>query len=124
MRTFRTRIRAALANEALQTALDNNAERRTKGRLNAFATLPDPQERRQQAHAVRADVIEHLEEYLEQFIGNAEQNGIIVHAKTGAKHKDHFRDRKITTRHEAQKEKRNPCQRVHMAEILLPKPKA
>lgn len=85
MTTFRTRIRASLANEALQTALDNNAERRTKGRLNAFASLPDWRERRQQAHAVRAEVIEHLEEYLEQFISKAEQNGIIVHrAKDGA----------------------------------------
>src|SRR5512134_2005774 len=85
MTTFRARIRASLANESLQTALDNNAERRTQGRLNAFATLPDPQERRQRAHAVRADVIEHLDEYLEQFIGKAEENGIVVHrAKDGA----------------------------------------
>jgi L-lactate dehydrogenase complex protein LldF len=85
MTTLRTRIRASLANEALQTALEDNAERRTKGRLNAFASLPDWRERRQQAHAVRAEVIEHLEEYLEQFISKAEQNGIIVHrAKDGA----------------------------------------
>jgi len=85
MTTFRTRIRASLANEALQQALDANAERRTNGRVAAFASLPDWRQRRQQAHAVRAQVIEHLEEYLEQFISRAEQNGIIVHrAKDGA----------------------------------------
>jgi L-lactate dehydrogenase complex protein LldF len=85
MTTFRTRIRASLANEALQQALDANAERRTNGRLAAFASLPDGRERRQQAHAVRAEVIEHLEEYLEQFIDRAKENGIIIHrAKDGA----------------------------------------
>src|SRR5512143_2860569 len=85
MTDFRTRIRASLANEALQIALDANAERRTKGRLTAFESLPDWQERRQQAHAVRAEVIEHLEDYLDQFVRKAEQNGIVIHrAKDGA----------------------------------------
>src|SRR5688500_11094563 len=76
---FRARIRASLANPTLQSALDANAERRVTGRIAAFASLPDWRERRQQAHAVRAEVIEHLEEYLEEFIRNAERNGIIVH---------------------------------------------
>src|SRR5215211_1445572 len=76
---FRERIRASLANETLQRALDANAERRVTGRVAAFASLPDWRERRQQAHAVRAEVIDRLEEYLETFIHNAEGNGIIVH---------------------------------------------
>jgi L-lactate dehydrogenase complex protein LldF len=76
---FRERIRASLAKETLQLALDANAERRVKGRIAAFATLPDGPERRQRAHAVRADVIEHLEGYLEKFISKAEHNGIVVH---------------------------------------------
>ena len=82
---FRERIRLALANEALQSALDANAERRLNGRLTAFASLPDWRERRQRAHAVRAEVIEHLDEYLEQFIQKAEKNEVIVHrARDGA----------------------------------------
>jgi L-lactate dehydrogenase complex protein LldF len=76
---FRERIRTSLANETLQIALDANAERRVTGRVAAFASLPDWRERRQQAHAIRADVIEHLDEYLEKFISKAGQNGIIVH---------------------------------------------
>ena len=76
---FRERIRASLANETLQGALDANAERRVNGRIAAFASLPNWHEKRQQAHAVRAQVIEHLEEYLENFIRKAEGNGIIVH---------------------------------------------
>jgi L-lactate dehydrogenase complex protein LldF len=76
---FRERIRASLASETLQAALDANAERRVTGRIAAFASLPDWPERRRQAHAVRAEVIEHLEEYLETFIRKAESNGIAVH---------------------------------------------
>ena len=76
---FRQRIRQSLANETLQIALDANAERRVKGRVAAFASLPDWKERRQKAHAIRAEVIERLDSYLEQFIHNAIQNGITVH---------------------------------------------
>ena len=76
---FRQRIRKSLANENLQAALDANAERRVKGRVNAWESLPNWRERRQQAHAIRADVIEHLDEYLDKFVDKATQNGIIVH---------------------------------------------
>jgi len=82
---FRERIRLSLANPTLQSALDANAERRATGRIAAFASLPDWRERRQQAHAVRAEVIEHLGEYLEQLIGNAERNGVIVHRAKNAR---------------------------------------
>ena len=76
---FRQRIRKSLADDNLQIALDANAERRVSGRVTAFASLPDWKERRQKAHAIRADVIEKLDEYLEQFISYATQNGITVH---------------------------------------------
>jgi len=76
---FKSHIRTSIANEALQIALDNNTQRRLKGRAVAFESLPDWRERRQRAHAVRADVIAHLEEYLVQFIAKVEQNGIIAH---------------------------------------------
>jgi L-lactate dehydrogenase complex protein LldF len=76
---FRERIRTSLANRTLQIALDANAERRVVGRITAFASLPDWSQRRQQAHAVRAEVIDHLDDYLETFIQKAEHNGIIVH---------------------------------------------
>jgi L-lactate dehydrogenase complex protein LldF len=81
---FRKRIRTSLANPMLQVALDANAERRVNGRINAMASLPNWQEKRQQAHAIRAEVIERLEEYLEQFIRKANENGIIVHRASDA----------------------------------------
>ena len=76
---FRARIRQSIANESLQIALDNNTQRRLKGRALAFESLPDWRERRQRAHAIRADVISRLDEYLVQFVVKVEQNGIIVH---------------------------------------------
>src|SRR5260221_4179385 len=76
---FRARIRKSLANPTMQLALDLNAERRVTRRLNALESLPDWRERRQQAHAIRAEVIEHLDQYLEQFIVKATQNGVVVH---------------------------------------------
>jgi len=79
MNTFRKRIRESINNETLQTALDNNTERRLKGRAAAFESIPDWRERRQRAHAIRADVVEHLDPYLEQFIAKNEENGVIVH---------------------------------------------
>jgi L-lactate dehydrogenase complex protein LldF len=77
--SFRQRIQESIDNENLQVALDNNTERRLKGRAAAFQSIPDFGERRQRAHAVRADVIERLDEYLEQFIAKNEGNGVIVH---------------------------------------------
>ena len=77
--SFRQRIHESINNETLQIALDNNTERRLKGRAIAFESIPDWRERRQRAHAVRADVIDHLDEYLAQFIAKNEENGVIVH---------------------------------------------
>src|SRR5512143_2404988 len=82
---FRSSIHKSIAHESLQAALDANAARRVDGRIAAFASLPDWRERRQQAHAVRAEVIEHLEECVQQFVSKAGQNGVVVHrAQDGA----------------------------------------
>jgi len=79
MSELREHIRASLSNEALQIALDANTERRLRGRALAFESIPDWRERRQRAHTIRADVIEHLDEYLNQFIERNQENGVIVH---------------------------------------------
>jgi len=76
---FKTSIRRSIANESLQIALDNNTQRRLKGRAAALESLPDWRERRQHAHGIRAEVVSHLDEYLAPFIAKVEQNGIIVH---------------------------------------------
>jgi L-lactate dehydrogenase complex protein LldF len=84
LRSFKFRIRKAIADENLQLALDNNAQRRKEGRLAAIASLPDYLERRQRAHAVKADVVAHLDECLSQFIARVTANGIQVHRAADA----------------------------------------
>ena len=81
---FRRGARDSLRDENLQAALDNNAQRRKDGRLAAIATLPDFEERRRRAHAVKAEVVAHLDEYLEQFIERASANGIQIHRAADA----------------------------------------
>ncbi len=84
LRSFKSRIRKSIADANLQLALDNNAQRRKDGRLAALASLPDYPERRLRAHAVKADVVAHLDEYLSQFIARVTANGIQVHRAADA----------------------------------------
>ena len=79
LKAFRSRIRQSIADGNLQIALDNNAQRRKDGRLAAFASVPDYQERRIRAHEIKADVVANLDEYLRQFITRVADNGIQVH---------------------------------------------
>jgi L-lactate dehydrogenase complex protein LldF len=79
LKAFRARIRQSIADQNLQTALDNNSKRRRDGQRAAFASLPDHAERRQRAHAIKAQVVAHMDEYLDQFIRRARSNGIRVH---------------------------------------------
>jgi len=82
---FRKRIIESINNPNLQTALDNNTERRLRGRALAFESIPDWRERRQRAHKIRADVIDNLDEYLNQFIKKNQENGVIVHRAKDSK---------------------------------------
>jgi L-lactate dehydrogenase complex protein LldF len=84
--SFRSHIRAAIADPQLQLALDANAQRRASGRKAAFISVPDWQERRMRAHAVRGDVIESLHELLSIFSERATHNGMHVHRAADAAH--------------------------------------
>ena len=79
MTTFREKIREKITDESLQVALDANAQRRVQARETAYESIPDWRERRQRAHALRADAIEHLDDYLNQFITKLTENGFTVH---------------------------------------------
>ena len=105
---FRERIRASIHNETLQIALDNNTERRLRGRALAFESIPDWRERRQRAHAIRADVIDHLDEYVAQFVKKNQENGVVVRcAKDAAEAIKVVLEitRNLPPSHEARKEK-------------------
>jgi len=79
MSTFREKIREKIADESLQAALDANAQRRVQARETAYESIPDWRERRQRARSVRADVIAHLDDYLNQFLAKLTENGFTVH---------------------------------------------
>lgn len=81
---FHARIQASLADRDLQAALDANADRRTTVRRQAFASIPDYSRRRQRAHAIRAEVIRNLDQYLDAFLTKVQQNGVIVHRASNA----------------------------------------
>ncbi len=80
MKALRQRIRQALANPALQSALDKNAQRRKEVRLHAFASLPEAGvPLKGAAHAIRTDTLNDLDALLETFIRNAQTNGMQIH---------------------------------------------
>ena len=83
--TFHAKIRTAIADESLQTALDRNAETRRDAGGKAYASLTeDLQILRQRAHSVRAEVIADHDRYLKEFTTNAQLNGFIVHQPADA----------------------------------------
>lgn len=77
---FQQKVQQAIADPALQIALDNNAQRRKLGREKAFASLDeDLQWLRNRARQVRQDVVHNLDNYLRQFVERCRDNGIQVH---------------------------------------------
>jgi L-lactate dehydrogenase complex protein LldF len=84
--TFHEHIRTALANENLQIALDANAERRIAARKQALSSLPeDWRILRQRAHTIRLHTINNMDQYLDEFINHAAENGMIIHQAENAK---------------------------------------
>ncbi|MGH9358082.1 MAG: LutB/LldF family L-lactate oxidation iron-sulfur protein [Candidatus Acidiferrales bacterium] len=68
----------------LQEAYRSSALRLYGHRLDAFSTVPGFEQLRDRARILKRDVIEHLDEYLEEFAKNAGKNGSHVHwAETG-----------------------------------------
>ncbi len=76
---FHTKIRESIAKPNLQSALDLNTQKRLAVRTQAIASLADYPQLRQRAHAMREEVITHLERYLAQFVEQVEAHGIQVH---------------------------------------------
>ncbi len=84
-RQFLKKAHEALANPTLQKALDQNAEQRERGRVNAFSTLPNLEHTLTETAQIRRQTIDKLQEYLAQFIERAQENGIQVHGPLSAR---------------------------------------
>lgn len=76
---FRSRIRRAIADPALQEALDRNYDRRMLAVEAAFDSLGDPSLVREQARQIRLRSLEQLDELLLQFEAQLGAHGVWVH---------------------------------------------
>jgi L-lactate dehydrogenase complex protein LldF len=80
MSLFRNNIRKAIADEALQAALDKNADQRLVARDSAYIGATESFETlKLRAHAMREATITDLEAQVEKFTHKAQENGFIIH---------------------------------------------
>ena len=77
--TFRENAKAALADVHLRGALKNATSLFGERRKEAAASLPNWEQLRSQARAIKDDVLLHLDRYLEEFARNAEDRGAKIH---------------------------------------------
>jgi L-lactate dehydrogenase complex protein LldF len=77
--TFRENARAALADAHLRGALKNATSLFGERRKVAAASLPNWEELRSQARAIKDEVLSHLDKYLEEFVRTAESRGAKIH---------------------------------------------
>ena len=86
MTDWRTAVKDALTQPALQEALQANAQRRRAAWNRAMASLPVPWEQaRRQAAAIRRRVLEHWDEVLETFLTRVQEHGVVVHRAATAR---------------------------------------
>ena len=72
-------IKSALKDDALRGAVDKATQTAIKKRADKVEDIPYWEELRFKAHAIKRDVIEHLDRYLIKFEEQAQANGIQVH---------------------------------------------
>ena len=77
--TFKENAKAALADVQLRGALKNATSLFGERRKQAAASLPNWEELRTHARAIKDDVLLHLDRFLEEFVRNAESRGATVH---------------------------------------------
>ena len=82
---FDQKIETTLANEKLQLAIYTSTARLKQGRIDSVGALPDYQDLRTQANAVKKHAIENLDYYLEEFQRKVEAHGgKVVYCKDGS----------------------------------------
>jgi L-lactate dehydrogenase complex protein LldF len=77
--TFDQNAKAALADSHLRGALKNATSLFGERRKAAAASLPNWEDLRSEARAIKDEVLSHLDRYLEEFVGNAESRGAKIH---------------------------------------------
>jgi L-lactate dehydrogenase complex protein LldF len=77
--TFPANVSVALANRSLRGALARATDLFAERRASALSSVPDWEELREQARAIKAHTLAHLDHYLEEFTARAEAAGARVH---------------------------------------------
>lgn len=77
--TFDQNAKAALADAHLRGALKNATSLFGERRKAAVASLPNWEDLRTEARAIKDEVLSHLDRYLEEFVHNAESRGAKIH---------------------------------------------
>lgn len=77
--TFRARVRAAQANERLVRAVHDSTLRKFEQRRAAVDQLTDPEAIRDLAGQIKQHTLDHLPEYLDQFVTQLRRRGGVVH---------------------------------------------
>src|SRR5215207_2926121 len=77
--TFKENAKAALADVHLRGALKNATSLFGERRKQAAASLPNWEDLRSQARALKDEVLSHLDRYLEEFVRHAESRGAQIH---------------------------------------------
>jgi L-lactate dehydrogenase complex protein LldF len=77
--SFKERVSKTVSDKSLHAALRKATERFGANRIRMLATLPDADEARDRAQAIRRHTIANLDRYLEQFVESVERVGGKVH---------------------------------------------
>ena len=77
--TFKENAKAALADVQLRGALKNATSLFGEKRRQAVANVPNWEELRTQARAIKDEVLSDLDRYLKEFVRNAERRGAKIH---------------------------------------------
>ena len=77
--TFDQNAKAALADSHLRGALKNATSLFGERRKAAAASLPNWEDLRSEARAIKDDVLSHLDRYLLEFVSHAESRGAKIH---------------------------------------------
>ncbi|MCZ6599079.1 MAG: LutB/LldF family L-lactate oxidation iron-sulfur protein [Planctomycetota bacterium] len=84
-RNFGGNAKTALKDETLRAAMKKATDLFSDHRRAAVDAMPEWEELRERARAIKEDTLFHLDRYLEQFVENAERAGVKIHWARDAK---------------------------------------
>ena len=118
--TFDANARVALTDTQLRGALHKATSLFGQRRLEAARSLPNWEDLRRQARAIKDETLLNLDQYLKQFAANAEKAGAQVHWASDAREANHIVNRLARAReaHLVVKSKSMTTEEIHLNAAL------